>query len=386
VIARFAQASTADPRRALVWVRRGGSAPCESAAEACAFRRGLYDASQYMPSMSLEEHWQSFEGPLSAALDELCLAEDLLDARTWLHVLVPYVASQLVRGPEFADRMANRFKSDELQRRARESVAGSRLLEIQRILPLVTIARWHVLRAHEGLPFVLNDRGWAIWQRPGDATASLVFPLTPDSALQVFPTTGRIVLFPFPGRWFAGTKSVQLTSIETASVRQATAQFAWREIYGSIESAVLDVGELATVPATEEPNRLFYPHGAVRVPGEFDWHRLAQFLVKPQPIERLFDPTLDFELLASLPHVPVLNLPTNTPSMETSAIVPVRSEAFGLVPSMSTFLDAWYAAGCPEDSHRWFYEARYWFFRAMVDQPHGRLVFGAERLPPPLTA
>ena len=77
-------------------MRRRGGAAVESVAEAVGFQRGLYPDRLTVWSsnpVSSEEHWQSYEGPLDAALDILCEANGLFDAKTWLHVLVPFVAS-----------------------------------------------------------------------------------------------------------------------------------------------------------------------------------------------------------------------------------------------------------------------------------------------------
>ena len=268
--------------------------------------------------------------------------------------------------------MAARFGggSDYLEQIARSSVDNTRHLEIHRLLTPATVARWRMLHAPPGREFILNDRGWARWRARGDAGDSLLFPLSPSRALWLSTGVARIVLFHSLGGWRAGTQALTMDEEDMDQACLAITRFAFREIYGSSDGLLKSVDVAEPVSDVEEP-MVLAPHGQLRIPGEFDWHRLAGFVASNSKPDRLLDPSLDIDGLASCPHVPPLVIGLNLGSSHTSGIMLVKDDRFGEAIYLSTFLGAFFAAGCPVDKVAWSLEAPFWMWDALRLQAEG---------------
>src|SRR5829696_8082619 len=119
-----------------------------SAAKVAAIRN-LYTlvATEYDTEM-VDKIWTDYERNLHKAMTLLIGGE--VDAETWVRVLVPFVACMLVRGPDFDKRFERRISALGIDTEAghvsKDNTNHARLLELQRLLGPVVVAKWVVLR------------------------------------------------------------------------------------------------------------------------------------------------------------------------------------------------------------------------------------------------
>ena len=138
-------------------LRRGAPAPTLTRTGKLLRVRGLYEPSPVAP-VDLERHWQRYERKLPSAI-EMLVSGPLVDAATWLHVLIPFVTGTLLRGPEFERRFRQRIAGIDLDLISPGNENGARLIESQRLFAPVMAARWVVLFSPE-VELVTSDLGW----------------------------------------------------------------------------------------------------------------------------------------------------------------------------------------------------------------------------------
>ncbi len=350
-----------------MWVARRTGEPFVERASNRAWGVNIYGART--PDFNLEEHWHGYEAQLDAALERIRDARAFIDAATWLHVLVPFVASQLIRTPDHAvwlqpdarELLEGRWPDDVASR------MGGRVVHLQRLLGPVAVSRWRVVRASPGDRFIMNDRGWAVFALPNELPGALL-PIDPQRALLVTPMLSRVVLMAQMQRWVGLLGTVELDAGDMHRMNEAIARYALFEIYASdrqlVEKYRGHVPDYDDV-AIGHPIRLISEH--VAKPGEFDWHRLAA-LVTHEPATVLnhnFHSGIDFDGLAKSAHKPFMFVPLNTPSMQSSGLLLYRDSFLGWAVFMAAFLDAWVVANPdPSERYEWLVGAQMWLERA----------------------
>src|SRR6266566_6584470 len=111
-IGRFSNEKKGSLRERTVWMlEKGTSRFVEKKAEDIGYLVNFYlhNGTQTIPNSKVDDIWGEYEKKLDSALTALSdFRQNSIDANTWLRVLVPFVASLFVRGPEFVDRFNDR--------------------------------------------------------------------------------------------------------------------------------------------------------------------------------------------------------------------------------------------------------------------------------------
>ncbi|SRR6266536_1275469 len=242
VIGRFSADNAASARERMVFVlRKGNTAAFPTKAENIGYVNDLYRVSrapvwsggQTGAQTSIDPYLHGYEPALPWALDQLEHAAPV-DIATWLRTLVPYVASIFVRGYDFIPRFMARPSLAALSEdhNTTENANNARIIELQRLLPLVCCARWVVLHKDSGQPFILNDLGLT---RTVDAiTGDLgwAVPIGRDSVLGIFPKQMRAVARYHAGEWWAITEYRRLDGIQAQGFNDAMARVATSYVIG----------------------------------------------------------------------------------------------------------------------------------------------------------
>jgi hypothetical protein len=174
-----------------------------------------------------------------AALDDRTVP---LDGHTWAEVLVPFISSLFIRGPEFGDRYHYyRDKLPDLEEfipgfKYKDNANGGRLSEWQKIIAPVMSARWTVLHG-SGEPVVItNDIGYCV---SAPESGQYAFPISPSSILVLERCMTRPILDWNGQQWTAPIEHHDVTDDELILYRQAMQDHAVKEVYGPTEEAVV---------------------------------------------------------------------------------------------------------------------------------------------------
>ena len=116
----------------------------------------LYENAFRDPKISIDDNWTYFESELALAIE--LLSNENLSALAWANVLVPFVASLLIRGPDFEERFRNRLPGFE----EAIEINGARVFEYQRLLAIVSTAKWVVHRITKDPPLLTNELGYVL--------------------------------------------------------------------------------------------------------------------------------------------------------------------------------------------------------------------------------
>jgi hypothetical protein len=302
-------------RRRAVWVLRRGAKSKPESAETLARVNDLYEETVARDRpFNLERNWTTYESQLPDAIQQLTEAD--VDARTWLHVLVPFVAGMLVRGPEFAARFEARI-GDAPEGVDEDNTLGGRVFELQRLLAPVMACRWVVV-ASPNREIVGNDIGWMHATGPEPPTApGVAIALGRHHVLHLISQAARPILYRRDGSWMALVERSQMDAAEADSFNRCVAHNAERLIFGSAEWIVGRYGaELRKGhPPAEGPISGLRLDPRILVAHEFEWHRLAAALARGMPETETFP--VDFASLPQEWYVPIVILPTNLPEFPT---------------------------------------------------------------------
>jgi hypothetical protein len=149
----------------------------------------------------IDDAWGGYEQRLGPALDEISKEGkregrlQTISAKTWLRVLVPFVASLFVRGREFSARYGNRMsriyatESFRDPKQQSDDTNVSRIMELQRLLAPVMSARWMVMHTRSDHPVITNELGFTLFRPPdGSSDLGIAIPLGPHTILGLIPT------------------------------------------------------------------------------------------------------------------------------------------------------------------------------------------------------
>ncbi|MGL4340454.1 MAG: hypothetical protein ACRCSP_08560, partial [Rhodoglobus sp.] len=156
-------------RRRLAVVRRGVPQAHQATAEAIGFANKLYDVDF---DTSLSKHgprfvdalWDDYEPRLPRALD--LLSEDRCDLDHWINVLVPFVASLLVRDRFYGERLTHAHQGEINEKSPLDAIAFgdsninlNRILHRNGIMGRLMVSRWLILEVEDDL--CTSDLGYA---------------------------------------------------------------------------------------------------------------------------------------------------------------------------------------------------------------------------------
>ncbi|MFV2045615.1 MAG: tetratricopeptide repeat protein, partial [Anaerolineales bacterium] len=249
----------------------------------------------------IDRTWTEYEGQLHTAIADLVNGQ--VDARTWIRVLVPFVACMLVRGPDFDKRYERRMRALGLDPEgghlSADNTNGVRLFELQRLLGPVAVAKWIVIRVEGEAKLINNDLGYAPFVNPGRGEAGIAIPLDLAHVLAVIPRTeGRVVLVR-SDEWAPAIEHVSNPPDDHEGLNRALASIAQRFIFGSDEATVtrwLEDAIGSVMPP--EPEQLGFITDPLARAHEFTWHRLAAAIELAPDEDIPWDFPLDWNLVA----------------------------------------------------------------------------------------
>lgn len=261
----------------------------------------------------IERIWAKCETDLDEAINLLITGE--ISAKSWIRVLVPFVACMLVRGPDFNKRFELRIRAlgvdPEGQQMSRDNTNGARLLELQRLLGPITVSKWVVIRVRGQEPLITNDLGYAPFMNPNTGDTGIAIPLNLYHVLAVIPRNqGRIVLVK-SGKWVPNIEYVDNLSDNHEELNKALSSIAQRYIFGPDDLTVgkwLQSSEVSPFPP--EPVEFGFITDPLARAHEFTWHRLAATLERDPSDDDPWDFRLDWARLAQ-GWVPAIYFPTN---------------------------------------------------------------------------
>lgn len=249
----------------------------------------------------IEKTWADFEGNLTEAI--YLLIAGRLDARSWIRILVPFVASMLVRGPDFNRRFERRLRVIGLESHmdliSEDNTNGARLLELQRLLGPVAVAKWTVVHVIGQEPLITNDLGYAPYQNEVTGEIGISIPLNPTYTLAISPRTQREILRVQSGKWIPVIEYFHNMPNNHEGLNEALSSIAQRFIFGPDDTTIekyLSSGSKANFPP--EPEQLGFITDPLARAHEFTWHRLAAAIERDPDSEDPWEFDLDWELIA----------------------------------------------------------------------------------------
>ncbi|MGO4535158.1 hypothetical protein [Leifsonia sp. 2MCAF36] len=294
VLGEFSADSSGRLRQRRVAVQRREGDAFMTRAENVGYVPNLYGASGSVDRW-VDETWTDIEQNLPAAIRQLELGGPL-PANVWLRTLVPYVATLFVRGHEWEDRYMKRFQDawgretlregdgapDETSEGFKLAAAGangSRIIELQRVLALVTCARWVVCHVTPPLQFLTNDLGLTGTADLVTGQVGWIVPLSSTVGVGIFPAVWRDVLTWSGEDWFAQIEHVYPDASTFDGLKEAIAAAARQFVVGRDLESVASVVD--SIGALEDHRPLVEGWGftsAERRANEFHWHRLAAYV------------------------------------------------------------------------------------------------------------
>ena len=322
VLGRFSQEVTSPARSRFLFVGRADRIFRTKASELGAVNN-LYSVLQ-SPDWSPGGEVDSVDGFLSGYEPLLPAALDTLEAggsialSPWLRVLVPYVASLFVRGPEFSERFESRAVVRASGVSRTDNTHGGRIIEFQRLLAPVMCARWVVLTAEGDEPFITNNLGVMLTQDLGTGDEGYAVPVGSHTVLGVFPRDRRDVAT-FNDGWHAVIEKRLLRANEVAVFNEAMARTATEWVAGASRDVLEhNVGFMPIAPSPSQMTMERWPtEYKAQVAHATEWHRLVSATAgDPTPSQIQDLQTIDANALAQ-EWCPPLTLVLNMREMPT---------------------------------------------------------------------
>lgn len=312
-LAGFSTDDFSPRRRRRVWVADRDARVFRTKAEQVGVAAGFYgeDDSRF---------WR-YEAALANAI--LVLEDDshqLIDFSVWARTLVPFVTALFARGPDFDERMSLRLGplGAEVQP---WNTNGARHIEIQRTLAPVLGARWIVLHARAGAPFITSDVGWTPFLETGSGEIGTALPLTPRTILGIVPLRWRLIAQRVSGQWKAPVEHYRLAAAAETEFNGKISACARREVYGA-SRAVVESATSPWPPASEfplEPTGFEIYSRQRRVALEFEWHRLVSSVEGPSLGGDIgTDARINWSVVARGGYAPAVVVPINVPSFPSA--------------------------------------------------------------------
>lgn len=293
LLGRFSTDNISRARERKVWaLKRGEQKAQHKKAEKYGSRQDFYDLLMtqhaHMPRV-VDKTWLAYENHLGSVLEILRTntSRSAIDAHSWLTVLVPFVASLFVRGPDFNERYEARLGMKEIYNHIakeepdypRDNTNMSRLMEFQRLLAPIIAASWTVLHTGEKLPLLINERGYTLYRPNGLDQLGWFIPVGYDMAFAIWPTRvnhGRAIIVDTGiAKWKAILEHRTISDEDTKVFNRAIAGVASEFIVGPSETSVSTlIKELQHKPLPAEYVYHNPPPGAVLRLHEHSWHYL----------------------------------------------------------------------------------------------------------------
>ncbi|MDD0858395.1 DUF4238 domain-containing protein [Arthrobacter alpinus] len=207
LIGRFSEDENVSPRKRRVRVLRSNGTTAISRAERIGYGNRLYDVDNEMfptrGSSAVDDTWSTYEGNLSAALDNLIAGN--VSASEWIDTLVPFVAATFARDRGYKSRVEHRLSTAAMPIHSSEddeihsyilddtNINLNRVLEMDRHAAKALASEWTVYETDGDI--VLPDVGYGfelVGENPD--ILALILPIGRRHVLQLIPTASRSIL------------------------------------------------------------------------------------------------------------------------------------------------------------------------------------------------
>jgi hypothetical protein len=233
----------------------------------------------FYPPM-VDKLW-SFEDDLPFAIDELI--NNSLSAKNWIRCLVPFVASLLVRSPEYKVRFRSRLIDDvEFPSYPQELLEFGPTLELQRLLAPVFTAEWSVATVPEGCDLITSDSGYFPFVNT-DFDKGMVIPISCKKLLLLRARRSRRILRTVNNSWLPIVNYFPISQDIFDDTLVNIIGYASQFILGPNPSAIdiamnLHNSESRTPMQRIEPiHFIIYPEVGI-TENEFAWYKLVSNL------------------------------------------------------------------------------------------------------------
>lgn len=282
-------ADTCGPsRERILWVARRDGGVYREKAENVAYQRDLYTlkTSPYAGSdpLSVDRHLSAPEPKLGAAIEALyALRDGWLPADAW-QVMVSFITSLFVRGPEFKKRFEGRMVPAITEFVHADNTTMARVIEQQRLFAPVMYAGWIALRPL-GHTIITNDLGYLPTFDIGASRCGYCVPLRSDILVGLFARPVGQTMAWRNGAWAVDIPVRPLAAAGVQDLNRHVACNALNEVYGDTR----DVVEQARIGFADEPPQhgwgpgLLVPSGQALREHELDYMRMLGAIASPPP-------------------------------------------------------------------------------------------------------
>lgn len=262
---------------------------------------------------AIEKIWADFEGDLSNALELLISGQ--VNAKLWIRILVPFVASLLVRGPDFEIRFKRRIGTlgwkSVMDVIPDDNTNGARMLELQRLLGPVAVAKWTVVHVIGQEPLITNDLGYAPYKNLLTNENGIAIPLDPTHVLSIAPRTEGEILRVRSGKWVPIIDYYDNKPNNHEGLNVVLSSTAQSFIFGPEKTTIRKyLTSKNYIPFPPEPEQLGFITNPLAMAHEFTWHRLAAVIEKDIDDEQSWQFPLDWDLIQK-GWTPIVFFPTN---------------------------------------------------------------------------
>jgi hypothetical protein len=269
-----------------------GREPFEQKAENVAYINDFYTLKQSIAwshgkqpgKRIIDETWNHYEPELESAIAAMITGN--IDALTWARTLVPFVASLLVRGPEFNHRFESRPVVAAFMQvfpDSPDNTHGGRVIELQRLLGPIACAKWIVAHVADGGKLVTNDVGFMGYINPKTGELGITIPLNSEFLLTLIPRRQGELMLNRNGMWYP-IMIYTTRSGRHINLNAAMAAGAQRFVFGSDKKLVANA--IAALPndhvrkPTIEPAAVGFLTGTDAAVHAYTWFRLISFLMR----------------------------------------------------------------------------------------------------------
>jgi len=263
----------------------------------------------------IEDIWTRYETNLSYSINQMIRRN--LSPKSWIRTLVPFVACMLVRGPDFNIRFVKRLHSSGFpdkfieEQSTQDQINRARLLDLQRMLGLVSVSKWIVIESNIDEPLITNDWGFTPYVNPMTNERGMAIALNTKYLLVVIPKIDGLVATMIDGVWRPLIEYEQPIPRNLKNLNFATMHAAREYIFGPEKEQLKNLLKYSLVsPLPHEPSQLGFTSSKLAVAHEFTWHNLAVAIEDPKSTDIDLDFTQHLKLLAK-GWVPPLIMPMN---------------------------------------------------------------------------
>lgn len=264
----------------------------------------------------VDELWY-YEGDLPAALNSLI--DQTLDFNQWIMTLVPFVASILVRTPDFTERFQQRLNNLGVDNEFSDHI---RLLEFQRLLAPIIAGDWKVLEATGAGQVLLSDLGFIPFTDGLSNRNGVAISISPRHVLIIVPNRQRIVGVYNGEKWLPVLSYCTMVPGNLHTYNKSIASFARKIIIGPTKESL--VGYVKRPKDYSPPNidecKVDFISGALSIPHEFTWHRIASYFIETH--EEINDGMLELDFTkVNKTNCPMVFFPSNLPCFPSQVYI-----------------------------------------------------------------